>query len=66
MAEPQSTEGGPQEAALAAERKARLVAAFDQLPARIRQCLLFRYQGYKYREIAVAQGVTVATGVVRR
>ena len=27
----------------------------------MRQCLLFRYQGYRYREIAAAQGVTVAT-----
>ena len=61
MTEPQATGDGPQEAALTAERKARLVAALDELPARIRQCLLFRYQGYKYREIAVAQGVTVAT-----
>ena len=31
------------------------------LPARMRQCLLFRYQGYKYREIAEAQGVSVTT-----
>ncbi len=61
MAEPQGTADGPLDTALATERKARLAAALDQLPARIRQCLLFRYHGYKYREIAVAQGVTVAT-----
>ncbi len=61
IAEPAAAGDGPLEGALADERKARLAAALDQLPARIRQCLLFRYQGYKYREIADAQGVTVAT-----
>ncbi len=61
MAEPAVPEDGPLEGALAAERKARLVAALDELPARVRQCLLFRYQGYKYREIADAQGVSIAT-----
>ncbi len=61
MAEPAGTGDGPLDDALGAERKARLASALDQLPVRIRQCLLFRYQGYKYREIAVAQGVTVAT-----
>ena len=33
----------------------------EPLPARVRQCLLFRYQGYRYREIARAQGVSIAT-----
>lgn len=61
MAEPEAPTEGPLGDVLASERKARLTAALDQLPARIRQCLLFRYQGYKYREIADAQGVTVAT-----
>ncbi len=61
MAEPAAAGDDPLEGALAAERKARLASALDRLPARIRQCLLFRYQGYKYREIAAAQGVTVAT-----
>lgn len=61
MAEPEAPAEGPLKDLLAAERKARLAAALDQLPARIRQCLLFRYQGYKYQEIAVAQGVTVDT-----
>lgn len=61
MAEPAGREAGPLDRALAGERKARLAAALDQLPARVRQCLLFRYQGYRYREIARAQGVTVAT-----
>ncbi len=61
MAEPAAAGDDPLEGALAAERKARLKKALDLLPARIRQCLLFRYQGYKYREIAEAQGVTVAT-----
>ncbi len=61
MAEPESREQGPLDGALATERKARLAAALDQLPARMRQCLLFRYQGYKYREIADAQGVSVGT-----
>lgn len=61
MAEPESHEEGPLEGALATERKARLATALDQLPARMRQCLLFRYQGYKYREIADAHGVSIAT-----
>ena len=62
MAEPESSEDGPLDGALATERKARLAAAaLDELPKRMRQCLLFRYQGYKYREIAEAQGVSVAT-----
>ncbi len=61
MPEPQAPADGPLDAALAAERKTRLATALDRLPARMRQCLLFRYQGYKYREIADAQGVTIAT-----
>ena len=61
LPEPAAAGDGPLDDAMAAERKERLAAALDQLPARIRQCLLFRYQGYKYREIAQAQGVTVAT-----
>lgn len=61
LPEPESPAGGPLDDALAAERKTRLAAALEELPARVRQCLLFRYQGYKYREIADAQGVTVAT-----
>lgn len=61
MAEPQEPKPGPLDSTLVAERKARLAAALEQLPARMRQCLLFRYQGYKYREIAEAQGVTIAT-----
>ncbi len=61
MPEPQSPADGPLDVALAAERKTRLATALDQLPARVRQCLLFRYQGYKYRQIADAQGVTIAT-----
>ncbi len=61
MAEPETAADGPLDGALAAERKARLVAALEELPARMRQCLLFRYQGYKYREIAEAQGVSVTT-----
>lgn len=61
MAEPAGTADSPLDSALAAERKARLAAALDQLPARMRQCLLFRYQGYKYREIADAHGVSITT-----
>lgn len=61
MAEPEATADSPLDSALGAERKARLAAALDQLPARMRQCLLFRYQGYKYREIADAHGVSIAT-----
>jgi RNA polymerase sigma-70 factor (ECF subfamily) len=61
LAEPASAQEGPLDSFLAGERKARLAAALDRLPKRIRQCLLFRYQGFKYREIAEAQGVSVAT-----
>lgn len=61
MAEPEEPSAGPLDLALAAERKARLADALEQLPARMRQCLLFRYQGHRYREIAAAQGVTIAT-----
>ncbi len=61
LPEPRSAEAGPLDDALAAERKARLAAALEELPARIRQCLLFRYQGYRYREIAAAQGTTLDT-----
>lgn len=61
MAEPGSPVDSPLDDALAAERKARLAAALEKLPARMRQCLLFRYQGYKYREIADAHGVSIAT-----
>ena len=60
-AEPASSDDSPLDESLAAERKARLAAALDQLPSRVRQCLLFRYQGYKYREIAKAQGVSITT-----
>ncbi len=61
IAEPATAAEGPLDSALADERKARLAAALEKLPARIRQCLLFRYHGYKYHEIADAQGVSVAT-----
>ncbi len=61
MTEPAAEDDGPMDAALVSELKARLAAALEQLPDRMRQCLLFRYQGYKYREIAEAQGVTVTT-----
>ena len=61
MTEPRGTEDGPLDATLATERKARLAAALDELPARMRQCLLFRYQGYKYREIAAVHGVSITT-----
>lgn len=59
--EPESPNDGPLDDALAHERKARLAAALENLPARMRQCLLFRYHGLRYHEIAAAQGVSVAT-----
>lgn len=61
MPEPASQAASPEEELLAAERKERLAAALRQLPNRMRQCLLFRYQGYQYGEIARAQGVSVPT-----
>ena len=61
LPEPEAPGDDPLDATLAKERKQRLMAALDALPTRVRQCLLFRYQGYRYREIAEAQGVSVAT-----
>ena len=56
-----SKDPDPQEAALAAERKRHLSTALDELPSRIRQCVLLRFQGLKYREIACLLGVQVDT-----
>lgn len=51
----------PQQAALAAERKKQLSALLTGLPPRMRQCVLLRYQGLRYREIARMLGVGVDT-----
>lgn len=56
-----SKEPDPQAAALAAERARHLSAALDELPARMRQCFLLRFHGFKYREIARLLGVQVDT-----
>lgn len=61
IAEPEHPDPDPLEETLSVERRGLLIKALDELPARTRQCFLFRYQGYKYREIAQAQGVSIET-----
>ncbi len=61
IAEPESTATDPFDATRAAELKARLAAAIDRLPERMRQCLLLSYRGFRTKEIATAQGVSVNT-----
>jgi RNA polymerase sigma factor (sigma-70 family) len=56
------------EPALAAEQVERVRQALDRLPLRDRQLLLMRHEGYRYREIAAALGLTpssVGTMLVR-
>lgn len=59
--EPESLAANPYDATRIAELKARLARAIDRLPDRMRQCLLLSYRGFRYREIADAQGVSVTT-----
>lgn len=63
-------EDGPRADApmLAAEQAERVRQALDRLPLRDRQLLLMRHDGYRYREIADALGLTpssVGTMLVR-
>jgi RNA polymerase sigma factor (sigma-70 family) len=51
----------PDAAAEAAERRRCVRAALDALSTRDRQLLLLRYEGYSYRELAVALGLTEAS-----
>ena len=52
----------PQEQLIASERRRRLRSAIDELPPRMRRCVLYRvYQDRSYREIADLLGVTEAT-----
>ena len=51
----------PEEATLSAERKIRVHAALAELPPRMRQCFLLRFEGFKYREIACMLDVQVDT-----
>lgn len=52
----------PQEQLIATERRRRLRSAIDELPPRMRRCVLYRvYQDRSYREIAALLGVTEAT-----
>lgn len=47
---------------LADEKKRRLYTALDNLPARMRRCVLLRiYGNLKYREIAVLMGTSIET-----
>lgn len=63
-----SSTANPEEDALAKERFEQLARAVDVLPARQRQCLHLRSEGFRYREIAMILGVSEATVVehVRR
>lgn len=55
-----STEPGPDELLAGNENAAAVRSAVAELPSRQRQALvLHRFQGLKYREIAVAMGTTV-------
>ena len=49
----------PEEMSLLIERLARFRAALAQLTAKQRECLLLRSKGLRYRDIAVALGVSV-------
>lgn len=49
----------PEEMILLIERLARFRAAFAQLTPKQRECLLLRSKGLRYRDIAVALGVSV-------
>ncbi len=61
LSEPIDPGNDPFDQILITERRQRLQAALDGLPPRMRQCLLFRYHGYRHEEIARAQGCSVAT-----
>ena len=49
----------PEEMILLIERLARFRAAFAELTPKQRECLLLRFKGLRYRDIAVALGVSV-------
>lgn len=49
----------PEEMILLIERLARFRAALAQLTPKQRECLLLRFKGLRYRDIAVALGVSV-------
>ena len=62
IAEPESPAADPLDETLASERLAHLEKALETLPARTRRCVELReFHGYKYKEIAKIQGVSVAT-----
>jgi RNA polymerase sigma-70 factor (ECF subfamily) len=52
---------GPLDKVLAAESTQVLAAALDELPARMRECVELRLQGYQNREVATLLGVQVTT-----
>ena len=59
--EPTDPAEDPFDLAMARERHETLNRALDQLPQKMRQCVLLSYQGYSYREIADAQEISIAT-----
>jgi RNA polymerase sigma-70 factor (ECF subfamily) len=50
---------GPEQQVLLEERMRRFERTFAQLTPKQRQCVLLRAEGFRYREIAVALGVSV-------
>ena len=62
LEEPRSAAPNPLDQTLESERAEQLEAAISKLPSRMRQCIeLHHLYGYKYREIAHLQGVSIAT-----
>jgi RNA polymerase sigma-70 factor (ECF subfamily) len=58
----------PDEAVARKDQRAQVRAALNRLPTRDREMLLLRHEGYSYREIATALGITetsVGTMLIR-
>jgi RNA polymerase sigma-70 factor (ECF subfamily) len=58
----------PEELAVARQQQARLAAVYRALPQRERACLALRAEGFRYREIAEIQGMSLGAvaGVLSR
>ncbi len=60
--EPEESGEGPLEQVLASERTQLLRRAIEELPPKMRECVVLRaMQGLKYREIADILGISIAT-----
>ena len=49
----------PEQLAVASQQRQRLSAVFEALPERDRACLALRAEGFRYREIAEIQGMSL-------